>query len=108
MNLPDDYPEQLADFVGVLFERLRKNGLSDDDAERIAMEQAEDVRIRFVGGSVYMPKCTQQNIVRRNAEIYRQFNGRNHHALAQRYNLTLSSIYEILARERAARQITLF
>ncbi len=108
MRVPDDYPEQLVDLAGVLFERLRKNGLPDDDAGRIAMEQVEDVRIRFVGGSVYMPKCIQQNIDRRNAEIYRQFNGHNHRDLAQRYNLTVASIYDILARERAARQITLF
>lgn len=108
MQLPDDYPEQLADLAGVLFERLRKNGMLDNDAGRIAMEQVEDVRIRFVGGNVYMPKCTQQNIDRRNAEIYREFNGSNHRDLAKRYNLTVASIYDILARERAGQQITLF
>lgn len=100
MNFPDDYPEQLADLAGVLFDRLRRHGMSEDDAGRVAMDQVEAVRNQFVGGSVYMPKYNSQ----RDDEIWQKFNGKNHAELAKHYRLTVVRIYQILARERAQRQ----
>ena len=98
MQLPDDYPEQLADLAGVLFERLRRYEMSRMML-RVALDQVEAVRDRFLGGSIYMPKYNSQR--RRNmAEVQRQ----NHAELAKHYRLTVVRIYQILAREWVQRQ----
>jgi len=108
MQLPDDYPEQLADLAGVLFERLRKRGIPDADV--IAKEQIEDVRAAMGGGLIYLPKGTRYDNRRRNEAIWREHtrNGVAPAQLSQRYGLNIVTIYEILATERAKRQPALF
>lgn len=108
MNLPDDYPEQLADIASVLFERLRKRDIPD--AEAIAREQTEDLRAALGGGLLYIPKGTRYANRLRNEEIWHEHarKGVAPPQLSQRYGLNIVTIYEILAAERAKRQPSLF
>lgn len=110
MKLPDDYPEQLAGLAVVLYERLRKNGLPDDDAGRIAREQTEDLRAALGGGLLYIPKGTRYANRLRDEEIWYDYTckGVTPLQLSQRYGLSIVRIYEILAAERAKRQPSLF
>ncbi|MCB1826660.1 MAG: hypothetical protein KDJ54_19580 [Candidatus Competibacteraceae bacterium] len=108
MHLPDDYPEQLADLAGVLFERLRKRDIPH--ADEIAKEQTEDVRAALGGGLLYIPKGTRYANRLRNEEIWHEHvrKGVTPPQLSQRYGLNIVTIYEILAAERAKQQPALF
>ncbi len=107
MNLPDQYPEILADLAGLALARAREY-LAPDRAEALALALAEDVRLKYGGGLIYVPKGDAYERHHRNAAIWREFNGRNHAELARRHGLTLSMIYDIVAAERAKRQASLF
>ena len=99
MQLPDDYPEQLADLAGVLFERLRRYEMSEDDAARLPWIRWKRCAIDS-WAVASMPKYNSQ----RDDEIWRKFNGKNHAELAKHYRLTVVRIYQILAREWVQRQ----
>lgn len=107
LNLPDHYPEILADLAGLVLARALEY-LPGECAETLAVELAEDVRLKFGGALVYIPTGCAADRRDRNTAIWRDFNGRNHAHLARKYRLALQTIYDILARERAARQADLF
>lgn len=107
MDFPAHYPEILVAMAG-LFHRRMCNRLPPDQAETLALELAEDVRLKFGGGLIYIPKGSDYDRRQRDAEIWREFNGRNHYALAHKYRLGVAAIYDILAREHARRQRDLF
>ena len=71
-------------------------------ADSIARELTEAMRQRFAGGSVYFPLSAPQRLAR-DAQIYEQFDGRNHRALAVSFALSVKGVYEIIRRERQRR-----
>lgn len=107
LSLPDRYPEILADLAGLVLARALEY-LPGERAETLAVELAEDVRLKFGGALIYIPKGCAADRSDRNAAIWHDFNGRNHAQLARKYGLALATVYDILARERAARQPGLF
>lgn len=107
MNLPDQYPEVLADLAGLVLARVQAY-LPADQAEALAFALAEDVRLKYAGLLLYIPKGDAYERYHRNAAIWREFNGRNHAQLARKYQVGLSVIYDIVAAERARHQPTLF
>lgn len=107
MNIPDQYPEILADLAGLAVARAREY-LPPEAAETLALALAEDVRLKFGGCLLYVPKGDAYERHHRNAAIWREFNGRNHADIARKHGLTLSVIYDIVAAERAKRQVDLF
>lgn len=107
MHLPDQYPEILADLAGLALARAR-DYLPDDIAENLAFRLAEDVRLKYAGLLVYIPKGDAYERRLRNAAIWREFNGRNHADLARKHGVGLSAIYDVIAAERAKRQRGLF
>ena len=108
MNLPADYPEQLAELALVLRSALMARDIPD--AEAIAIAQAEAVRATFGGGLLYIPKGTLYANRLRNEEIWVDHakKGISPAQLSKRYGLSVVTIYEILATERAKRQPALF
>lgn len=106
MDFPPHYPEVLAELAELIFARLKDRRVAE--AEDIARILAEDVRRRWGGGLIYIPKGDRHLRDRRDAEIWREFNGRNHAELARRHGLGVAAIYDILERERARRQRHLF
>lgn len=107
MDLPDQYPEILVDLAGLAFSRA-KEYLQPDRAASFALSLAEDIRLKWGGCLLYVPKGEAYERHRRNAAIWRDFNGSNHADLARKYQLTLSVIYDIVATERIRRQNKLF
>lgn len=79
-----------------------------DDAAPAALEVVEAIRRGFGGEMIYIPLGMPHERQQRNAEIARQFNGRNHAALAHQYGVSVKAIYSILSSHRARRQCPLF
>lgn len=107
MHLPEQYPEILADLAGLALARA-KEYLPADQAETLAFRLAEDVRHKYAGLLIYVPKGDAYERARRNSAIWREFNGRNHAELARKHGVGISVIYDIVAAERARRQPALF
>lgn len=103
---PPEYPEVLADLADLIHCRLR-DLLPPTVAADLAHGLVEDVRLKWGGGLIYIPQGARFERQQRDAAIWREFNGRNHADLARRHGLTLSCVYDILARERARRQAEL-
>lgn len=107
LTFPPEYPEVLADLATLIHQRLA-DLLPPVVAADLARELAEDVRLKWGGGLIYIPQGARFERQQRDAAIWREFNGRNHADLARRHGLTLSCVYDVLARERARRQSELF
>lgn len=103
LEFSSEYPEILADLAALIYTRISKQ-LPVGVSAALARDLAEDVRLKWGGGLIYIPQGARYERHRRDAAIWREFNGRNHAELAHRYNLTLSCVYDIVARERACRQ----
>lgn len=107
MDFPAYYPEILVAMAD-LFHRRMCNRLPPDQAETLARELAEDIRINFGGGLIYIPKGSSYDRYQRDIDIWREFNGRNHFDLARKYHLGVAAIYDILARKHIRHQRTSF
>lgn len=107
LTFPPEYPEILADLATLIHQRLHAL-LPAAVAAALARELAEDVRLKWGGGLIYIPQGARYERQQRDAAIWREFNGRNHAELARHHGLTLSCVYNIIARERALRQSELF
>ena len=100
LTFPRGYPEVLADLATLIHQRLA-DWLPPTVAVDLARELAENVRLKWGGGLIYIPQGARFERQQRDATIWCEFNGRNHADLARRHKLTLSCVYDILARERA-------
>ena len=107
LNVPERYPETLADLAVLLHERLARV-LDPARAAVVALDLAEDVRAKWGGGAIYIPRGDGFERSRRDAAVWREFNGRNHADLARHHGCTVKTIYEIVDRERERRQRGLF
>jgi len=50
------------------------------------------------GQLINFPKDSRFEVAKRDEEIWREFNGRNHPYLAQKHNLSQRAIYDIVKR----------
>lgn len=107
LTFPPEYPEILADLATLIHGRLVL-ALPPATAADLARELADDVRMKWGGGLIYIPKGDRYERHQRDAAIWREFNSRNHSELARRYGLGVAHVYKIIARERAHRQGRLF
>lgn len=73
---------------------------NEHDAQILGRDVADTLALEWGGQSVYVP----MDNARRNAAIYEEFNGQNHHDLAARYRLSIHQIYKIIAGERERRR----
>lgn len=88
------------DLARLVAEALAAAGLSSEQARQIGLQAAEKVRDAYGGQPIYVPKGLHLLVSERDREIYRRFNGRNHHSLAKEHGLTVRQIYSIVARVR--------
>jgi Mor family transcriptional regulator len=95
------YPEILSELADCILHRLCMN-LPSEQAGPIALSVAEDIRARFGGCLLYIPKGDAFARAQRNRAIAAEFDGNNYAALARRHGLTLSTVYDIIAREKKA------
>ena len=78
--------------------------ISGAEAKEIARKQMAMLIKDFGGTQIYLPSV--QSLVRlaRNEEINAEFDGQNHPALAAKHQLSLPTIYEIIAQCRECRR----
>ncbi|ERL56175.1 Mor transcription activator family protein [Psychrobacter aquaticus] len=69
-------------------------------AEQIAFHLAERMTIHWGGSMLYVPKNSPLKLHKRDLEIWQAFTGNNQHQLAQKYNLSIITIYQIIAKIR--------
>lgn len=101
LDLPAECPEVLVEMVRCIDERLRRR-LPPDQSGALAVELVMALADRFGGGPFSFPLGASLDRARRNAQIRREFDGRNHRALARRWRLHLATIYEIVSERRPA------
>ena len=101
MEANTTYPELLADLADQVALKLTEAGVQPTKAADIGFAAAEHIREHWGGMPIYLPKGVTYGYSQRDLELYERFNGRNHHALAKEYNLTVMRIYQIVKRVRA-------
>lgn len=95
------WPKILASLVDVMVAHYRRRGRSED-AARDEAEAAVITLAHYLGGRVfYLPRDTRLRLALRDTRIWAEFSGNNAPELAERYNLTLNQIYNILREQRA-------
>lgn len=99
LDFPTGYPEILADMAGLIHARLID--LAVPKAAAIATALVEDIRRKWGGGLVYIPKGAMYTKQQRDDEVLRAFNGKNQAELARRFNVSISCIYDILTKKRS-------
>ncbi|WP_330166238.1 Mor transcription activator family protein, partial [Escherichia coli] len=52
------------------------------------------------GQNVYFPMGMVWKVSQRDREIFREFNGRNHHELARKFGVSLQWVYSVVKRVR--------
>lgn len=77
---------------------LSEHGIDAALAEQAGSAVADHLANQWRGATLYIPSDYHHRLTKRDLQILGEFNGRNHHALARKYNLTPSSIYKLLKR----------
>lgn len=95
--LHPSYPERLREMATVIYLALQDHG-QDLPAHDLALALTEAVSLGLGGGSFYMHKgfVHRRRLDIRDREIARSFNGRNHHLLAKKHNLSDMRIRQIV------------
>lgn len=106
-------PELVTDLEDQMAACLMRDLLIErQQAKEISKKVARHITNNWGGQLIYIPKNTLGQLSERDLEIWAQFNGRNHAALAKKFNLTVQQIYKIVKeaseRERAKNQADLF
>ncbi|WP_019672275.1 Mor transcription activator family protein [Psychrobacter lutiphocae] len=91
----------LQDMVGQGADILAKfTDIPPESCEQIAFHLADRMTAHWGGSMLYVPKNTPAELHKRDLAIWQDFNGTNHHQLAQKYQLSMVTIYQILAKVR--------
>lgn len=98
------YPERLREVAMHLYTGLIEadelTGLPHEQLARIALDQTELLSLELGGDSFYMHRGHRYRLTLRDRQIAAEFNGRNHHELARKHDLSVVRIYQILAAIR--------
>lgn len=102
------YPELLQEWGEVVAARLEAEGLAPDRAADIAFAAAEDIRKRWGGLSVYIPKAAFLELSERDVQIYADWRAGlgvpDMTILARKWDLTPQRLYFIIRQVRLARR----
>lgn len=95
------WPQDLAAILREIESVLVRRGMAPAPAFAAAAEAALGIS-RYGGGRLmYIPQGQRIMLALRDGEIWRRFNGKNHHDLAAEFSLTVVSVYEILREQRS-------
>lgn len=109
--------ERVPELVTDLEDQMTACLLSELPIERkkalaLSKKVARHITDNWGGQLIYIPKNHLGQLSERDMQVYRDFDGRNHAALAKKYHLTVQQIYKIVKevgrRERAKNQGDLF
>ncbi len=75
-------------------------GISDKalDMKRITTKICSEFCHEFAGQNLVIPKDLKFKTFQRNQKIFKEFNGRNHAALAMRYEISVNALYRVLKK----------
>lgn len=84
-----------------LWDDVRANDFGDDDTMGaliavVGLATAKRLVEAFGGDVLYVPKLESVARNARNRRIHKEFTGANHRDLAERYNLTVAHVHNIL------------
>jgi len=99
--LLERWPHNLRDLLDVSAHAMRKEGRSDDDAQRLSAAVVLAIAEFFGGCQFYFPKGELIRAALRDRAIWQAFNGRNVFELVRHFKLTEVRIYQILSEQRA-------
>jgi Mor family transcriptional regulator len=112
LQIPKMRNELLSDVESRAAAVAKEYGLSDEHAEQLGIEVANDLANHWGGSMISFPKDHPFKISKRDEEIYEKFTGNNHGELARAYNITTRAIYKIVSKMQRryvdARQPKLF
>lgn len=99
------YPEVLKDTAAYLTQLLEGEGLPADRASEIAYNLTEQLRKRWSGRQIYIPKAEHLELSARDLEIYGRWrDGESYEALARIHDMTVSHVRWIINAMRRARR----
>jgi len=100
-----EYPELLRDGGEFLARRLEALGLEPEQAADTAFACMEDLRSRWGGAQIYIPKANHLDLSERDARIFEDWRkGEDLVVLMRRYDLTIQRIRFIVRAGRLARR----
>lgn len=95
-----DAPELLADLYAHTARIARDQGMDNEHADLLALAVTESIASHWGGQIVYVAKGARMRLSKRDLDIWRDFTGRNHAELAEKYDVSVQWIYAILKRVR--------
>lgn len=90
--------ELLSDIADHIAKTLTDHRIPDELAVQAGTAAADHLSVAWAGSTVCFPKDHRFKLSKRDLRILAEFNGRNHHWLAQKYDLTENAIYKLLKR----------
>ncbi len=106
-------PELLSDLAKHTEVTVKKILDTDEDAAiRVGQAVAIAISEAWAGQNIYIPRAVSLLAHERDRQIWNEFNGHNHAALAKKFGVSMQWIYRIIDRvqkeEIARRQIDMF
>ena len=91
----------LQDIVGHGADIIAKfTDIPPESCEQIAYHLADRMTAHWGGSMFYVPKTNPAELHKRDLAIWQDFTGDNVHELAQKYDLSMVTIYQIIAKVR--------
>ncbi|QSR34801.1 Mor transcription activator-like protein [Marinobacterium iners] len=80
---------------------LQEFGIDAAVADQAGAALADHLAQNWGGQNFTFPMDHHYYVTMRDQEIYAEFDGRNHHVLARKFNMTVRGIYKVIKRIRA-------
>jgi len=96
----DNYPEILQDLRDQVLDVLKSKNMDTSAATEAAFEVAEKIRKNWGGMPIYICKGQDFELSQRDMQIWADFDGRNHHALCRKYDISIQRLYKIIKVQR--------
>ncbi|MCY1404462.1 Mor transcription activator family protein [compost metagenome] len=95
-------PELLAGLAEIVAKVVKEVlSASDELAEAVGVEVAEQMARMWGGQLIYIPKDVQSRAATLHQNIYDDWTGHNQRALAQKYGVSLPHVYTVIKRVHA-------
>lgn len=94
------YPKILQELYDNISIMLIQESIDSKKAHEVAHYVTENIRINWGGDMIYFSKGLVYRLSKRDREIWRIFDGRNHHELIKKYDISLQRLYKIIKIQR--------
>lgn len=90
----------LSDLGGYVDKAAESCGIEKDTANLIVIDIVEGFVQRWGGLTIYIPSCSNIERESRDEQIFSEYTGANHMALAKKYGLAMQTVYLIIRQQR--------